>query len=138
MRIRYESKLTPELCRAHPDEIFVFGDNLIHKGQRAGAGQAAIRFEPNAVGIPTKRLPSTTDEAYFSDQPDEIEAVVQALRELYKRAKGKTLVFPADGIGTGRAKMKMKSPKVWAKLNQILDDHFQINNGSSAARPPSP
>lgn len=129
MRVRFEKKITEEMCRAHPDEIFVFGDNLIHKGQRKGAGQACIRFEPNAYGIPTKCLPDTTEESYFSDKPEELVKVREALVGLYKLARGKRLVFPLDGIGTGRAKMKEKSPKAWSYLNQILEAHFGVENG---------
>ena len=35
--------------------IFIFGDNDIEKGKK---GQAIIRNMPNALGIPTKKLPS--------------------------------------------------------------------------------
>lgn len=141
MRVRFEKNYSEELCRAHPDEIFVFGDNLIHAGQRKGAGQAEIRFEPNACGIPTKRLPSTKVEAYFSDQDDELKAVRDALANLYRLAKTKRLVFPLDGIGTGRAKMSEKSPKAWAYLNKILEEHFGVENGKPmrmASPTPSP
>lgn len=135
MKIRYEKKITKEMCQANPDEIFVYGDNLIKKGKAPGAGQAEIRDEANAAGIPTKRLPSNKDEAFFSDQPEEVEAVVQALRDLYKRARGKTVVFPKDGIGTGRAKMKDKSPQAWKKMNEILDSFFDVQNGGSSPTP---
>ncbi|MBI6882951.1 hypothetical protein [Pseudomonas putida] len=135
MKVRYEKKITVEMCRAHPDAIFVYGDNLIHKGKALGAGQAVIRDEPNAMGIPTKRLPSTKDDAYFSDQEDELKAVRDALAEIYKRAKGKTIFFPKDGVGTGRAKMKEKSPRAWARMNEILDQHFDIQNAGYSSSP---
>jgi hypothetical protein len=129
MKVRTEATITVEMCRANPDEIFVFGDNLKGAGKRKGAGQAEIRDEPNAFGIPTKREPTTKDDAYFTDQPDEIEAVKARLRELYKLAKTKRIVFPAAGIGTGRAKMATKSPKAWAEMTRILSDFFEFENG---------
>lgn len=128
MKVRYEKQITVEMCRQHPDCIFVFGDNLIHRGKAPGAGQAVIRDEPNAMGIPTKRLPATSDDAYFSDQEDELQAVRDALAAIYRSARGKTIVFPKDGVGTGRAKMKEKSPKAWERMNHILDEHFGIQN----------
>ena len=129
MRVRTEETITVEMCRAHPDEIFVFGDNLDKAGKRKGAGQAEIRDEPNAFGIPTKRSPTTKDDAYFSDLDTEIDAVKASLRELYKLAKTKRIVFPAAGIGTGRAKMAAKSPKAWAEMTRILSDFFEFENG---------
>src|SRR5690625_100762 len=98
MNIRYEKKFSAKLLRSHPRDIFVFGDNLERKGK---GGQAVIRDEPNAFGVPTKREPRRAAEAYFSDQEDEMEAMVQSLRELYRKGKTATLVFPADGLGTG-------------------------------------
>jgi hypothetical protein len=135
VKVRYEKTITVEMCREHPDEIFVFGDNLVHKGKAKGAGQAVIRDEPNAVGIPTKIAPSTKEDAYFSDKDNEIQAVRDALATLYTRARGKTIVFPKDGIGTGRAKMKEKSPKAWARMNDILDAHFDIQNAGATLTP---
>jgi hypothetical protein len=135
VRVRFESDYSAALLRNHPDEVFVFGDNLVAKGK---GGQAIIRDEPNAFGVPTKRLPTRAADAYFSDHPDEIEAVVRALRELYKLGKSKTLVFPSAGIGTGLAKMKEKSPKAWGKMCAILEVHFGISNGVDADVTPAP
>ncbi|MHD0644588.1 DUF7831 domain-containing protein [Pseudomonas aeruginosa] len=133
MKIRFLARFSIAACEKSPDDIFVFGDNLIQKGKAAGAGQAVIRDQPNAHGIPTKRLPSTAANAYFSDQPDEIEAMVKALRELYKLGKNKTLVFPKDGLGTGRAKMAEKSPKAFAQMNEILKAHFGVDFTDSSS-----
>ena len=51
-RIRF---ITREYVRANPDKIFLFGDNLEQRG--LGGQAAAMRGEPNAVGIPTKKRP---------------------------------------------------------------------------------
>lgn len=126
MIIEYHKILSPPVCRRYPNKIFVFGDNLKVFGK---GGQAIIRGEPNAFGIPTKRYPSWDDWAFFSDQPEEIEAVKESLRKLYKIAQGKIIVFPEDGIGTGRAKMKEKSPVAYYVMCDILQEHFSIING---------
>lgn len=126
MIIEYHKSLSPPMCRRYPDKIFVFGDNLKAFGK---GGQAVIRDEPNAFGIPTKRYPSWDDWAFFSDQPEEIEAVKESLRKLYKIAQGKVIVFPEDGIGTGRAMMKEKSPVAYQVMCDILQEHFGIVNG---------
>lgn len=119
-----EKRLSVELLRCNPDKIYVFGDNLLRRGT---AGQAAIRSEPNAFGIPTKRAPSMAPSAFFSDQPDEVEAVLQALRELYVLARTKAVVFPAAGIGTGLARMATSSPEAYRQMCAILSAHFGFN-----------
>jgi len=109
----------------HREMIFVFGDNLIGQGK---GGQAIIRSEVNAFGIPTKRLPSMGNDAFFSDQADEREAVLSKLRELYKLSKdtGKEIVFPLDGLGTGLAEMHLRSPKLFKEMNDIIFKFWNI------------
>lgn len=114
------NKITPETCRQHPEIVFVFGDNLIQKGK---AGQACIRDEPNAFGIPTKRLPSMSEHAFFSDQPDELCAVVQSLTFLLGLSESRRIVFPME-LGTGLAKMPEKSPKIHEFLVDSVEEHF--------------
>jgi hypothetical protein len=126
MIIEYAKILSPPMCRRYPEKIWVYGDNLKHFGK---GGQAIIRDEPNAFGIPTKRYPSWDDWAFFSDKPDELEAVKVSLRELWKLGQDKVIVFPEDGIGTGRAKMKEKSPVAYEMMCGILWEHFGIVNG---------
>ncbi|MFK5948101.1 MAG: hypothetical protein QM500_04955 [Methylococcales bacterium] len=101
--------------------IFVFGDNLIGRGMK---GQACIRTQSNAFGIPTKRLPSMNDDAFFSDRQDEIDAVLDALRALYKLKVSNKVCWPASGIGTGLAQMKFKSPVLFNQMNRIIELHF--------------
>lgn len=126
MKVEYEATLSPARCIVNPNKIYVFGDNLLKRGY---AGQAAIRGESNAFGIPTKRYPNTQRSAYFSDQAGEMEAVRQALRELYILGKkGYTIVFPTKGIGTGMARMKEHSPKIYEEMCTILEKHFGIIN----------
>jgi hypothetical protein len=135
MKVRFEERFTIKLVQSRPNEIFVFGDNLRRKGKKIG--QAIIRPMPNAFGVPTKREPARYDAAYFSDQDDEIKAVEQALRDLYKLGRKYTLVFPLGGLGTGLAEMEKRSPKAWRRMNQILEEHFGVINGvvSRAAEP---
>lgn len=116
-----EANLSIELLRSNPDKIYVFGDNLLRRGT---AGQAIVRGEPNAFGIPTKRAPSMSPSAFFSDRPDEVQAVLHALRELYVLSRTKTLVFPAAGLGTGLARMATKSPKAYEQMCRVLSAHF--------------
>jgi hypothetical protein len=55
-----------EDLRNNPDFMFLFGDNL----QRTGLGGQAkeMRGEFNAIGIATKKSPSLSDDAFFTDE----------------------------------------------------------------------
>ena len=112
------------LCRANPNVIFVYGDNMIGKGT---AGQATIRNCPNSFGIPTKRLPSMKDGSFFNDSPDEFNAVFQALNRLFQLSQTHDIVFPAKGIGTGLARMNQHSPKLYTYMIETLASSFGFN-----------
>jgi hypothetical protein len=126
VKIKYCNDLNVKLCKENPEKIFVFGCNLAGYGT---AGQACIRKEPNAFGIPTKRYPSMEAGSFFTDRDCEREHVLKALRELYSLAKRRTIVFPSKGIGVGMAKMRETSPKLFAEMNDILLKHFGVRNG---------
>ena len=126
-RIQLQGRYTVQDCNQHPEKYYVFGDNLIHDGY---GGQAIIRSCQNAIGIPTKRLPSMDDDAFFSDQPDEFKAVQKFLNKLYilyNRKEKPIIVFPTDGLGTGRAMLKEKSPKIYKLIDDFLIDAFDVH-----------
>lgn len=123
--IYHVDSLSVDLCRSMPNTIFVFGDNLIRSGK---AGQAVIRHEPNAFGIPTKRYPALSEHSFFHDATCELEHVLSSLRELYKLARHHDVCWPSKGIGTGLAKMPEKSPKIYNEMCEILFKHFGLRN----------
>ncbi|ELQ8317897.1 hypothetical protein R2571_006804 [Pseudomonas aeruginosa] len=130
-RISVTGHLSAELLRANPGRVFVFGDNLIKRGT---AGQAIIRAEPNAFGIPTKRLPSMSEMAFFSDREDEREALLSALRELFVLASTREIVFPESGLGTGLAQMAARSPMLYQLMCDILREHFGYEQPGGGAK----
>lgn len=106
-----EEWFTKEQIRANPDTYFVFGDNE----QRFGTGGQAkpCRGEPNCIGVRTKRWPSNHPDSFWTDIcldsnkemiKQDFKAVVQALKA------GKTVIFPASGIGTGMSDLERKAP----------------------------
>lgn len=110
-----------ETCRARPDALFIFGDNLAGWGK---GGQASIRKEPNAVGIATKRTP----HEFMSD--NDIEAAQESWKPVFERLRahlssGGVVVWPADGIGTGRASLRRRAPKTWDALCLLTRDLFR-------------
>lgn len=128
VKIEVVSFYDAAVLRANPGKVFVFGDNLLRRGS---AGQAAVRHEPNAFGVPTKRLPSMRVDAFFSDQPDERAAVLAALRELYALGRRQTIVFPSSGLGTGLAQMPVRSPSIYQEMMHVLNIHFGFVQAAS-------
>lgn len=116
--------ITRNFVLANPDKIFLFGDNLEQRG--FGGQAAAMRGEPNAIGIPTKRSPSYSKEVFFTD--DEFEqnkAVIDAaFANLAKAVSDATrvIVIPANGLGTGRAELDKRAPRTFAYLQSRLDE----------------
>ena len=115
---------TPELVKANPHYLFVFGDNLLEKGH---GGQAVIRDLPNTFGIPTKREPNKKDTAYFSDKDEEMHAVIDSISILNFICNSKVfekIIFPKNGIGTGMSHTKSKSPTIYGVMKKYLEECF--------------
>lgn len=115
-KIKRMQFITRKHVRAHPDKIFLFGDNLRRTGY---GGQAkAMRGEPNAIGVPTKKKSTNDPEAFFTD--DELEqnkaAIDRALEQLADCKDGTVIVIPSAGLGTGLADLLSRAPKTFEYL----------------------
>ena len=100
--------------RANPDVLYVFGDNVDRVGLGGQAGE--MRGEPNAVGVATKWSPFMNESAFFNDVDyDGIAKIIDAdFEPLFKAAmNGKTIIIPADGLGTGLSEMPTRCPKLY-------------------------
>ena len=115
--IEYRDHITRQMLRDEPDILFVFGDNMQRRGM---GGQAfAMRGEPNAVGIPTKKSPSMRPEAFFNDHDHAawyIESSPNIVRLL--RHNG-LIIWPKAGIGSGRARLREMAPKIMKAIISI-------------------
>lgn len=124
----FDGLYSPDVCRQHPNRVFVFGDNAIRKGM---AGQAIIRHEVNAFGVATKRYPSVSEGAYFDDSSiDDRQLLLSDLRQLYRLGllnPGLVITFPKAGLGTGLAMMEKRAPKLFNEMNQIICEHFGVS-----------
>lgn len=120
MTLLYIKKYTRAYIRAHPDWLFVFGDNMM---RHALAGQAAeARNEPNAIGIATKLKPSMEIDAFLADHDyDNWFAAEQPTMQRLMRASqnGRTIIWPFDGIGTGLARLEKHAPSIWADIDNL-------------------
>lgn len=120
-RIRF---ITREYVRENRDKLFLFGDNLERRG--FGGQAAAMRGEPNAVGIPTKKSPSYRDDAFFSDEEFEQNkaSMDAAFAEIMNAVTDsiRVIVIPSDGLGTGRAQLERRAPRTFAYLQKRLTE----------------
>lgn len=115
--ILFSGWYSEELCKQHPDVIFVFGDNVRGVGR---GGQAIIRYEPNAFGVPTKRIGTMNPGAFFrADNAKDIADVEEALTRVEQFLEdGGRVVIPvtADGeisLGLERARLREVAPDIY-------------------------
>lgn len=114
--------ITRSFVRANNSAIFVFGDNLQERGY--GGQAAAMRGEPNVVGIPTKYAPDNRPSSFFSDADfDQVRPSIDNAFDKIKRFlhKGHHVVIPTDGVGTGLAQLATKAPKIHAYINNEIE-----------------
>ena len=130
--IEYRKHITRQMLRDEPEKLFVFGDNLERRG--FGGQAREMRGEPNAVGIPTKRSPWMTEDAFFTND-DFYVARTEVDKAMAKLAAhllaGGTVVWPVDGIGTGLADLERRAPKIWVHIEDARKGLEEI-----VARPP--
>lgn len=115
-----QKNITRQNLQSNPSLLYLFGDNEARWG--FGGQAAAMRGEPNALGICSKKSPS---EFWSDDEYDvntyiidtDIDSVTMALIS----GKYHGLVMPADGIGTGLARLQEKAPKTFAYLQDSLE-----------------
>lgn len=123
-RIERRKQITREYVRANRNKLFLFGDNLEQKG--FGGQAAAMRGEPNAIGVPTKKKPSMTTDSFFTDTEfDQNRAAIDyAFAKLAEAVtdSSRVIVLPSDGLGTGRAQLKQRAPRTFAYLQKHLDE----------------
>lgn len=130
VRVRvFQGHWDPKIVRHRKDCLFVFGDNEDQVGR---GGQAVIRDEPNAIGIPTKLRPYMNEDAFYSDEDfdDNKSAIDESIAELHKKLSLKNetgkkyscLMFPHDGLGTGRSQLPKRAPRTYQYLLSRIYD----------------
>lgn len=125
----FEANFTYDMVRKS-NKIWIFGDNDLRIGN---GGQAVIRDLNNSIGIRTKKSPSTSTNAYYTD--DEYEDNCKKIFEdiLFIKSKlteGNRIVFSKNGYGTGLALLQQKAPKTFLFLCEHLKSFFEFDNQS--------
>ena len=110
---------SPELVRANPNKLFVFGDNLERVGN---GGQACIRGEANSIGIATKVSPSECFSEYsWMKYKEMIDKDLRDIERILSSASFitgyKYVVFPEMFVGTGLASLPVLAPTLMFYLS---------------------
>lgn len=122
---------TREQVMKEVDKVFLFGDNTndrVNTKYIPSSTQAVIRGLNNAIGIDTKKDRGTSPTSYFTNT--DFEVFKKQVDQVIEQAKqsGKTIVIPVDGIGTGKAMLKERAPKLFDYLQQELNKLKTPNN----------
>ncbi len=118
----------------NPNRIYIFGDNSMRIGN---GGQAQVRGRPNVFGIATKRSPAMSDVSFFNDSFNDFTILLNDIVGLYnyvqelivkenQTGEEFTIVFPADGLGTGLSQLPKRSPFINKQLKMLLEQYFDI------------
>jgi hypothetical protein len=120
MPIIIVDRYTENDAKNNPSVLYIFGDNLKRVGR--GGQAAAMRDQPNAIGIATLHAPGVCfgDKDYNVVAPTIVKDYLKAFEAI---ANGAIVVWPADGIGTGFANLQKASPKIW-ELVELLRGHL--------------
>jgi hypothetical protein len=122
MIVEKQKWITRKDLRNNPHKAYLFGDNIKKRGY---GGQAKeMRGEPNAIGIPTKLLPSKHKEAYFNDEKDfaYVTILIYNILQDLKNSDFQIVVIPEDGIGTGLARLDKTAPRIFEYLQKQLEE----------------
>lgn len=85
-------------------------------------GQAKeMRGEPNAYGIPTKWSPGMLETDFFTDADYDLVKLDIIKAHTFLKSVDK-IVWPADGIGTGLARLNETAPKIFHAIEMIKWD----------------
>lgn len=73
------------------------------------------------MGIPTKKLPTLSLDAFYIDDEydDNVKRIAAAVAGILRKLKSgdyDMLILPNDGLGTGLAKLPEKAPRTYAYL----------------------
>lgn len=118
MPVILQKFITRQDLRDNPDKIYVFGDNEARQGLGGQAGQ--MRGEPNAHGIATLKMPEFWTDAEYYRQCQILDHDFALL--FRAKSEDRTIVLPADGIGTGIADLERRAPQTFQYLQNLWRD----------------
>lgn len=129
-KIETDTMFSIDKCQANPNKLYIFGENEAQFGNGiTGGGQAVIRGQINAYGLRTlKDIGVPWDDNAGTSKIHIIDEDIQNINTLMELDDFDTLVFPAYGLGTGRARMMSNAPIYFLYLSTVLLENYGFNN----------
>lgn len=129
-KVETDKEFSIEKCKANPNKLYIFGENEAQFGSNVmGGGQAVIRGQINAYGLRTLEDIGVPWNDYDGiSKISIIDKDIQNINTLMELDDFDALVFPAYGLGTGRARMMVNAPIYFLYLSTILLESFRFNN----------
>jgi hypothetical protein len=105
----------------HPQWIFIYGDNLLHKGEEGH--RISFAHHKNAYPLPTKKMPCHRAESYMTDKEyvDNEKAIEAALNIIPWNGQF-TVAIPGIGREEDDSLLYQKAPGTYAYLEDALKD----------------
>jgi len=133
----YMHKISRADLRNNRHVLFIFGDNDLRKGFGGQAGE--MRGEPNSWGVRVKRLPEMGESAFYSDwdyaeNKRKITEDLDKIQTLIRERPFSVVVIPANGIGTGRAQLRMHAPQTANFLDETFVKYGYLNGVTQTDR----
>ena len=126
----YKGYWTVAAAKKNKSYMFIYGDNNVGFGH---GGQAIIRSEPNAFGIPTKKYPDNDPTSFYTDDEyeDNVKNISNAMLKIIKvltdkKNKFEGIILPENGLGTGLANLPNKAPKTYDYLKRTMKDFIKF------------
>ncbi len=126
MKVETTAIFTREIVKENLNKLYIFGENQKQQGSCIiGGGQAIIRGLPNTYGLCTLSAIGEywTDDLFLLNVNQINSDIVNIVNLDFP-----TVVFPVNGLGTGRAKLHVKAPKTFLYLCEKLLFYFEFNN----------
>lgn len=120
------------------DNFYLFGDNTddrLNTHYIPTQTQAVIRGLPNAIGIDTKHnrgwgISSFLSDADFDSMQEHYNNQFKLIEDKLK--EGHNIIIPRAGIGTGKAQLPNKAPKIFEDINNRISKLYNVYNKGKA------
>ena len=120
--------ITSEFIKSHPDWMFLYGDNLLQKGEEGH--RILYKDLPNCIGIPTKRKPCHRDDSFFYDKDfTEVTSLIRntLVTPILTLSYSKIILVPGIGRQEDESLLYIHAPLTYHWLVGFLDG-IQILN----------
>ena len=120
------------------DNFYLFGDNTddrLNTHYIPTQTQAVIRGLPNAIGIDTKHnrgwdITSFLSDADFDSMQEHYNNQFKLIEDKLK--EGHNVIIPRAGIGTGKAQLPSKAPRIFEDINNRISNLYNVYNKGKA------